>query len=74
MLSIWSRNKCYTFLKLLYYYRKSVNMGKYAFLLLVLINFVSSEVPSAAEYERAKEALKDVLPRGADLPRAVRLG
>ena len=49
-------------------------MGKYAFLLLVLINFVSSEVPSAAEYERAKEALKDVLPRGADLPRAVRLG
>ena len=49
-------------------------MNKYAFLLLVLINFVSSEVPSVAEYERAKEALKNVLPRGADLPRAVRLG
>ena len=49
-------------------------MSKYAFLLLVLINFVSSEVPSVAEYERAKEALKNVLPRGADLPRAVRLG
>ena len=49
-------------------------MIQYIWLLPILINLVSSEVPTLDEYERAKEALKDVLPRGADLPRAVRLG
>lgn len=49
-------------------------MIKFALLIPILINSVSSEVPSLVEYERAKEALKNVLPRGADLPRAVRLG
>ena len=43
-------------------------------LLAILISLASSEVPTAEEFERAKEALKDVLPRGADLPKAVRLG
>ena len=43
-------------------------------LLSIFINLVSSEVPTLEEYERAKEALKDVLPRGTDLPKAVRLG
>ena len=43
-------------------------------LLTILISLASSEVPTSEEYERAKEALKDVLPRGADLPKAVRLG
>jgi hypothetical protein len=35
---------------------------------------VVSESPSLSEYNRAKEALKEVIPRGADLPKAVRLG
>ena len=35
---------------------------------------VVSETPPLSEYIRAKEALKEVLPRGADLPKAVRLG
>ena len=45
------------------------------FLLLVFgITLVSSEAPSQDEYIRAKDALKDVFPRGGDLPKAVRLG
>ena len=45
------------------------------FLLLVFgITLVSSEGPSQGEYIRAKDALKNVLPRGGDLPSAVRLG
>ena len=49
-------------------------MMKGFLLLLFGITLVSSEAPSQVEYIRAKDALKDVLPRGADLPRAVRLG
>ena len=49
-------------------------MVQYVWLLPIFINLVSSEVPTLDEYERAKVALKDVLPRGGDLPKAVRLG
>ena len=38
------------------------------------ITSVASEAPSLSEYNRAKTALKEVLPQGGDLPRAVRLG
>ena len=49
-------------------------MVPFVVLLTIFISLASSEVPTAEEFERAKEALKDVLPRGADLPKAVRLG
>ena len=49
-------------------------MVSFVVLLTIFISLASSEVPTAEEFERAKEALKDVLPRGADLPKAVRLG
>ena len=45
------------------------------FLLFIIgVTLVSSEAPSLSEYTRAKEFLKGKLPRGRDLPNAVRLG
>merc|ERR1712076_257034 len=44
------------------------------FLLFIIgLTLVSSEAPSLSEYTRAKEFLKGELPRGRDLPKAVRL-
>ena len=38
------------------------------------IVLVTSEVPSASEYQRAKEAITGLIEGTEDLPRAVRLG
>ena len=44
------------------------------FIYFIGISLTASEAPSLSEYIRAKEALKLVLPRGTNLPKAVRLG
>ena len=46
-----------------------------SFLILVVgMGLVSSEVPSASEYERAKDAITALIENNQDLPRTVRLG
>ena len=51
----------------------SVKMIRF-FIYLFGVSLTASEAPSLSEYIRAKEALKLVLPRGRNLPKAVRLG
>ena len=42
--------------------------------LLIWIELVTSQAPSASEYQRAKNAITDMVEGNQDLPRVVRLG
>ena len=42
--------------------------------LLIWIGLVTSQAPSASEYQRAKNAITDMVEGNQDLPRVVRLG
>ena len=42
--------------------------------LLIWIGLVTSQPPSASEYQRAKNAITDMVEGNQDLPRVVRLG
>ena len=42
--------------------------------LLIWIGLITSQAPSASEYQRAKNAITDMVEGNQDLPRVVRLG